>query len=230
MSRPPTSGRWPLFVRRRSNSRAAGMSFRVPSGLLPNAASELPCQSPRQPANHSPQECNTWFAVESQLPSRFLGIPKKDRFWDSRRQLPARSRPQPTEPRSPAPTARRIVKEHRWPWGAPLLRTAQLRVSWVSGARDGRPKKLDAHVVFRQIMRGPGRTVVTARGVSFGPQGGERTDYVWHTCGDRGTDHGRDWRKDPRGPSHFARSARMPGGKVRVLRAPKLGPWGLWNH
>jgi len=23
------------------------------------AASELPCQSPRQPANHSPQECNT---------------------------------------------------------------------------------------------------------------------------------------------------------------------------
>jgi hypothetical protein len=80
MSRPPTSGRWPLFVRRRSNSRAAGMSFRVPSGLLPNAASELPCQSPRQPANHSPQECNTWFAVESQLLNRFVGCPKKGPF------------------------------------------------------------------------------------------------------------------------------------------------------
>ena len=56
MSRPPTSGRWPLFVQRRINSRAAGMPCRVPSGLLPNAASELPCQLLRQPASHSPQD------------------------------------------------------------------------------------------------------------------------------------------------------------------------------
>ena len=47
------------------------------SGLLPNAASELPCQSLRQPASHSPQECNTWGAVKSQLLNRFVGWTKK---------------------------------------------------------------------------------------------------------------------------------------------------------
>lgn len=46
MSRPPTSARWPLFVQRRINSRAAGMPCRVRRDSCP-----MPLQS--FPANRS---------------------------------------------------------------------------------------------------------------------------------------------------------------------------------